>query len=114
MRILSFIGLGMGILAAGLAIYLHFIVVPDAESKEIAIEIHDAVMDDDDVSVYRALDEQRHRKIEYGEYTLLLGALAFLVSLFPAIKRNKFAILGGVLGLAAFFIGAAYGTHMFS
>lgn len=104
----------MGILAAGLAIYLHFIVVPDADKQELAIEMHDVMMDDDDVSVYRALDEQRHRKIEYGEYTLLSGALAFLVSLFPAIKRNKFAIIGASLGLISFFIGAAYGTHMFS
>tara|TARA_B100001939_G_scaffold147067_1_gene127436 strand:- start:85 stop:423 length:339 start_codon:yes stop_codon:yes gene_type:complete len=112
MKVLSFVGLGLGVLAAGLAIYLHFVVVPDVESKELSIEILSVM--EDDVSVYRAMDEQRRRKIEYGEYTLLLGALAFLVSVYPAIKRNKFALIGGVLGLAAFFIGAAYGTHMFS
>ena len=115
MKILSYAGLGLGVLAAGLAIYLHFVVVPDVESKELAIEIQSVMMnDEDDVSVYRAMNEQRRRKIEYGEYTLLLGVLAFLVSVYPAIKRNKFALIGGVLGLAAFFIGAAYGTHMFS
>ena len=115
MRILSFVGLGIGVLAAGLAIYLHFVVVPDVEKQELAWEIQSVMMnDEDDVTVFRAMDEQRRRKIEYGQYTLLLGALAFLVSVFPAIKRNKFAIVGGVLGLVAFFIGAAYGTHMFS
>ena len=114
MRILSFIGLGMGILAAGLAIYLHFVVVPEANAAETTIEMHDAIWDDGDISVFRAIDEQRGLKIEYGEYTLLSGARAFLVSLFPAIKRNKFAIIGASLGLISFFIGAAYGTHMFS
>lgn len=115
MKILSYIGFGLGVLAAGLAVYLHFVVVPDVESKELALEIQSVMMnDEDDVSIYRAMAEERHKKIEYGEYALLLGALAFLVSVYPAIKRNKFALIGGVLGLAAFFIGAAYGTHMFS
>ena len=116
MKILSYAGLGLGVLAAGLAIYLHFVIVPDVESKELALEIQSAMMNDEDdnIKVLRAKLEEGRRKIEYGEYTLLLGALAFLVSVYPAIKRNKFALIGGVLGLAAFFIGAAYGTHMFS
>ena len=115
MKILSYAGLGLGVLAAGLAIYLHFVIVPDVESKELALEIQSVMMNGEDVvPIYRAMAEESGRKIEYGEYTLLLGALAFLVSVYPAIKRNKFALIGGVLGLAAFFIGAAYGTHMFS
>ncbi|MDC1266541.1 hypothetical protein N8Z75_01045 [Crocinitomicaceae bacterium] len=50
----------------------------------------------------------------FGQLSLLLGGMAFLVSIFPAIKKNKFAIIGASLGLISFFIGAAYGTHMFS
>ena len=84
-------GLGLGVLAAGLAIYLHFVIVPDVESKELALEIQSVMMNDEDVvPIYWAMAEESGRKIEYGEYTLLLGALAFLVSVYPAIKRNKF------------------------
>ena len=51
---------------------------------------------------------------EMGEYTLLIGGVAFLASIVPAIKKQNMAWLGVVFGLFALTIGAAYGTHMFS
>ena len=44
MKILSFIGLGLGAIAISLAIYLHFVVVPEANAAETTIEMHDAIM----------------------------------------------------------------------
>ena len=115
MRILSFIGLIMGVIAIFLALYLHFEIAPNAES--VALEEKSA----DYVNSSEGLENQlldgvyaAAQRTLYGLLALIFGGLAFLVSIFPAIKRNKFAIVGGVLGLVAFFIGAAYGTHMFS
>ena len=106
MRILSFIGLGLGAIAIFLALYLHFEIAPLAEYAE-SIEIQQ----DADKMLYDLYSAQR---TFFGQLALLSGGLAFLVSIFPALKRNKFAIIGASLGLISFFIGAAYGTHMFS
>ena len=43
-----------------------------------------------------------------------LGGIAVLLSLYPAIKKSKMGLIGMSLGIISFFIGAAYGTHMFS
>ena len=118
MRILSFFGLVMGAIAIFLALYLHFEIAPNAEYAEsVALEEKSA----DYVNSSEGLDDQlldgvyaTALRTLFGLLALIFGGIAFLVSIFPAIKRNKFAIVGGVLGLVAFFIGAAYGTHMFS
>ena len=117
MKILSVIGLGLGVVATFLALYLHFEIVPQADDADAAIERKmnsNTTRNETYYAEFRSFDEIRSQKIDYGEYTLLLGGLAFLVSIFPAVKRNKFAIIGASLGLISFFIGAAYGTHMFS
>lgn len=106
MRILSFIGLGVGAIAISLALYLQFEIAPNAEYAE-SIDIQQ----DADQMLY---DLYVGQQTSFGQLALLFGGLAFLVSIFPAIKRNKFAIIGASLGLISFFIGAAYGTHMFS
>ena len=117
MKILSYIGMGLGVVAISMALYLYVEIVPESDGVDAAIErkMESKTMRNDAYyAEFRRLDEIRSQKIEYGEYTLLLGGLAFLVSIFPAVKRNKFAIVGASLGLVSFFIGAAYGTHMFS
>lgn len=115
MRILSFIGLIMGVIAIFLALYLHFEIAPNAES--VALEEKSA----DYVNSSKELDDQlldevyaAAQRTLFGLLALIFGGIAFLVSIFPALKRNKFAIIGASLGLISFFIGAAYGTHMFS
>jgi len=117
MKILSYAGFGIGLIAGAMALYLHFVVVPEAHSAKNTISrITSSTMYDRESqpAEMEALREQSGQNIDYGEYTLLLGGLAFLVSIFPAVKRNKFAIIGASMGLISFFIGAAYGTHMFS
>lgn len=116
-KILSYAGLGVGLFAGAMALYLHFAIVPEADGADYSIERKmksKVTRNDVYYAEFRSLDEIRSQKIEYGEYTLLLGGLAFLVSIFPAVKRNKFAVIGAALGFVSFFIGAAYGTHMFS
>ncbi|MDG2152597.1 MAG: hypothetical protein P8K10_01530 [Crocinitomicaceae bacterium] len=117
MRILSFIGLGLGAIAIFLALYLHFEIAPQADGADAAIQRKmnsNTIRNEVYYAEIRSLNEVRSQKTDYGQYTLLLGGLSFLVSIFPAVKRNKFAIIGASLGLISFFIGAAYGTHMFS
>ena len=45
---------------------------------------------------------------------IAMGGIAILLSLYPAIKKSKMGLIGITLGVISFFIGAAYGTHMFS
>ncbi|MDC1244377.1 hypothetical protein N8Z79_02845 [Crocinitomicaceae bacterium] len=117
MRILSFIGLGLGGIAIFLALYLHFEIAPLAEyAEELDVKVKPADYlgspeEKGDLLLFQLYVGQR---TFFGQLSLLLGGMAFLVSIFPAIKRNKFAIIGASLGLISFFIGAAYGTHMFS
>ena len=60
------------------------------------------------------LFETMEMKTDYGIYTLLGSILPFLLCAVAAIKKQKIAYLGLILSLTAFFIGAAYGSHMFS
>jgi hypothetical protein len=117
MKILSYAGFGMGLIAGAMALYLHFVAVPEAHSAENTISrITSSTMYDRESqpAEMEALREQSGQNIDYGEYTLLLGGLAFLLSIYPAVKKNKYAMAGAALGVVTFFIGAAYGTHMFS
>ena len=117
MKILSYIGMGLGVVAISLALYLHFEIAPNAEYAE-SVQAEEKTLDYNNSSEERGdqilLNLYIDQRTEFGQYTLLLGGLAFLVSIFPAVKRNKFAIVGASLGLVSFFIGATYGTHMFS
>jgi hypothetical protein len=53
-------------------------------------------------------------KTDLGIGVMFAGILGFLLSIFPAIKKQKIAWIGVLTGLVAFVIGAAFGTHMFS
>ena len=117
MKILSYAGFGMALIAGVMALYLHFVIVPEANGADAAIERKinsNTTRNDVYYAEFRSLNEIRSQKIEYGEYTLLLGGLAFLLSIYPAVKKNKYAMAGAAIGFVTLFIGAAYGTHMFS
>ena len=79
MKILSFIGLGLGCIGIALAIYLHFEIVPNAEYAE--------AMPIDQYADQMVFDLYVGQRTEYGQYALLIGGLAFLCSIFPAVKR---------------------------
>jgi len=51
---------------------------------------------------------------DFGAVVMLVGLLAFLLSIIPAIKKQNIAWSGVGLGAIKFFLGATYGTHMFS
>jgi len=112
--LLGSIGAALSAVSAVMAAYLHFEVVPNAriaESKiKLLIESGNSFSDPQ----FGLLREIQGLQIDWGEYVLLAGAIAFLVSLYPAIKKSKMGQLGAILGIISFFIGAAYGTHMFS
>jgi len=115
MKGLGIFGLVVGILASLMAVYLHFIVVPAAEIADSSIESTFGMADFDYTSAAHRMNmEIRDFKTTMGEYTLIAGALALLLSIVPAIKKHKIAWAGVVLGLICLLIGAAYGTHMFS
>ena len=127
MKKVALIGFILSVAFLSFALYLHFVVAPAAgiaESKEQAAldainntsisnsnEIADAYYKSPE---RMKLFETKEMKTDYGIYTLLGSILPFLLCAVAAIKKQKIAYLGLILSLTAFFIGAAYGSHMFS
>jgi len=123
MKIVSLSGFILSVIFFGFALYLHFVVAPAsniAESKEQAYfdainKLENAERDKLIQSPERMeLFETMQLKTDYGMYALFGSILPFLLCLVAAIKKQKIAYLGLVFSLTAFFIGAAYGSHMFS
>ena len=113
MKILAYIGIALGALAAIAGIYDYAVVQPD---KEIAENI---LFDTHPESFYGSAEQTELWEVsDFGTNFAIavmgLGLLAFIVSIIPAIKKEKIAWAGVALSLVGFLIGAAYGTHMFS
>lgn len=113
MKILAIIGTFIGIGAICAALYLQFSV---AETAAIA---ESTVFGEHDQSWYGSAEhlaglDAMELKTNLGVMVMFAGILAFLLSIIPAIKKQKIAWLGVLTGLGAFVIGAAFGTHMFS
>lgn len=102
------------------AIYLQFIVVPDSEIAEVQMMQYEAdflsgtITDAYSSPEYRSLFESYEAKVIYGMYLIFAAIFALLLLVYPAIKKHGIAILGIILSLVSFFIGAVHGTHMFS
>lgn len=102
------------------AIYLQFIVVPDSEIAEVQMMQYEAdflsgaITDAYNSPEYRSLFETYEAKVIYGMYLFFAAILAFLLLVYPAIKKHGIAILGIILSFVSFFIAAVHGTHMFS
>jgi hypothetical protein len=113
MKILAIIGTLIGIVAIAAALYLQFSVAEKAAIAEsIIFQTHDE-------SWYGSAEhttalEAMNLKTDLGIGVMFAGILGFLLSIFPAIKKQKIAWIGVLTGLVAFVIGAAFGTHMFS
>lgn len=114
MKILGIIGVVVGIVALLMGVYLEFSVAPAADSAALS----DEIMSRGDAywgSAAHVLNTNlMDAKLTIGQYTLLVGGGALLLSIVPAIKKQKIAWIGVVCGLFALLIGAAYGTHLFS
>jgi hypothetical protein len=89
------------------------VVQPDKEGAEYLL------FSDQPESFYGSAEQARLWEIaDFGTNFAIgvmgLGLLAFIVSIIPAIKKEKIAWIGVGLSLVGFLIGAGYGTHMFS
>lgn len=120
MKKLSLIGFSMSVIFLIFGLYLIFIVAPESDIARLEMEMmQDAQMGDYSVSLFETpgyvdLFAQSEKKVDYGIVLLLGSFLPFLLCIIPVFKKNKLAILGLIFSLGAFFIGAAYGSHMFS
>ena len=130
MKKVALIGFILSVALLSFGLYLHFVVAPAAgiaESKEQAaleaitqLESTTTSNSNQIADTYlqsperMKLLETMEMKTDYGIYTLLGSILPFLLCAVAAFKKQKIAYLGLILSLTAFFIGAAYGTHMFS
>ena len=123
MKTIGKIGLLLGSLTLIFGLYLMFVVAPASESAELERErIANTIMMEDlaegqsyfDVPGYEDAFNNAGKKVEYGQYVFLGSMLPLLLCLIAVFKRDKMAMIGLAVSLAAFLIGAAYGTHMFS
>ncbi len=102
MKIIAYIAIGLAVVALGLGIYNQIEYVP----KDT-----DSAMDLFGPELWR---EYHDTKMLYGYIEFALGAVAFVLGVIPAIKKEKIGWVAAILGLAAFFLGASHCTHMFS
>lgn len=113
MKILAIIGTLIGVAAIVAALYLQFVVAEDAAIGEsIMSQVHDESWFGS--AEHTAALDAMNFKTDLGIGVMFAGLLGFLLSIFPAIKKQKIAWIGVLTGLGAFIIGAAFGTHMFS
>jgi hypothetical protein len=100
------------------AIYVQFVVVPNSESAEMQMMLHDAGFlrgtHSYNTLEYSALFETYEAKVIYGMYLTIAAIAAFLLVVYPATKKQGLAILGVILSLVSCFIGTVHGTHLFS
>ncbi len=113
MKILAIIGTFVGIVAITAALYLQFSVVDAAAIAESTLfGSHEESWYG--TAEHTAALDAMNWKTDLGILVMFGGLLALVMSIIPAIKKQKIAWLGVLTGLAAAAIGAAYGTHMFS
>lgn len=118
MKILSLTGLSLALLFLCFSLFLMFVVVPDAEIAEV--EMDRMMMENPDatsmfdVPGYEDALNTMEKKTDYGMVLFFGSMVPFLLCIVPTFKKNTMASIGLVISIATFFIGAAYGTHMFS
>ena len=120
MKKLSLIGFILSVLVLIFALYVQFVVAPDADLAEAEMDFiiknntSDINVSYFELPGYADAFMRMEAKVDFGIILLLASIVPFLLCVIPVFKKNKLAIIGVLFSLAAFFIGAAYGTHMFS
>ncbi len=110
MKILLKITLLFAAIVVGIGAYTHFVVAPDEMSLS-----SNAVTNYANTGIQRLWMEKNELKFNLGSTSLFGGILITLIGIFLLIKlKSKLAILVLILGLIAFYFGAAHATHMFS
>ncbi|MBI3135624.1 MAG: hypothetical protein HYZ14_13180 [Bacteroidetes bacterium] len=113
MKVFSYISAFFGVAAIAAALYLMFVAAPAADGAETLL------FGEHPESFYGSTEHlsllaQMDLKTDLGIIVMFSGILALLLGVMPVIKKQKAGWIGVLAGLAAFLIGAAYGTHMFS
>jgi len=119
MKQLGKIGLILGILCLLFGLYILFIVKPaseiaEAQMEQMAAASYPGEQEYYSMPEYREAMETSEKKSDYAGYLFFASMLPVLMCLIGSFKKDKMAWLGLIISLGAFFIGAAYGTHMFS
>ena len=110
MNLLSKIGASIGV-ASIMSGYLIFIIVPMAQIAESRLKTLRKVKS---LGKAQNIENYGNRRTSNRLRQLFAyGGIAVLLSLYPAIKIKN-GINWNNSGIISFFIGAAYGTHMFS
>lgn len=115
MKVLGVIGVIVSVISLSLGLHLHFVYAKLVHM--VNSQIDDAIAD----RGLNFLQSQDYRdwfqivdfQTNYGMLVLLLGTISIIISIFPAVKKFKFAWAGVIFGLITFFIGTLYGTHLF-
>lgn len=115
MKVLGVIGVIVSVIAASVALHLHFVYAKavDLLNKEIDANIQEKGMEFLQSEDYKRMFELVDFKTTYGIIVMLMGVASVLISIFPAVKKFKVAWVGVAFGLISFFIGAVHGAHLF-
>lgn len=120
MKNLGKIGLALGILTFVFGLYVLFIVAPASEMAQVEMDhiISTNELTDGqtyfDVPGYQDAMETMEKKVDYAGYVFFASMLPLILCLIGSFKKDKMAIIGLIISIGAFLIGAIYGTHMFS
>ena len=89
MNLLSKIVGPIGFASVLMSGYLMFIIVPMAQIAESKLKTLRESEDGWASEEYRELMEIQGLQIDWGQYVLLVGGVAVLLSIYPAIKNQK-------------------------
>jgi DMSO reductase anchor subunit len=115
MKVLGVLGVITSVIAASVALHLHFIYAKAVVllNKEIDANISEKGMEFLQSEDYRKMYELVDYKTTYGMIVMLMGAAAVMISIYPAVKKFRIAWVGVAFGLISFLIGAVHGAHLF-
>lgn len=120
MKNLGKIGLILGSLCLLFGLYVMLVVVPASEAgKAVMDQIWQSNQLTEgqtyfDVPGYKEAFEVSEKAVDFAGYVFFASMLPLLLCIIASIKKDKMGMIGAVISLVAFLIGAIYGTHMFS
>lgn len=121
MKNLGKIGMILGSLCLLFGLYVMFVVVPASESAKATMdhiwESNPTLAEGQtyaDIPGYTEAYEVSEKAVDLAGYVFFASMIPLLMCIIASIKKDKMGMIGAVISLGAFLIGAIYGTHMFS
>jgi hypothetical protein len=121
MKLLSILNLIFSIIILLTGLYIYFVLVPKEHHME---ELFTYYIHSDDGSFGASMEHTRKLSLQWDEaqdmtnkfsYVALFGGLLVMaVGAFVGIKKQSIGWLAVILAFGGTFIGAMYGTHLFS